>query len=594
MREFLRTISHTYESFSYSGRALFLFFAGVCVISSVGLLYLLNNSLLIAVPTSGGFYTEGIIGAPRFINPVLAVSDSDHDLTSLIYSGLLRATSNGDYVPDLAQNYTVSDDGKTYTFTLRSGATFQDGTAVTADDIAFTVAKTQDAAIKSPVRANWDGVTVSIIDPHTISFTLTAAYAPFVENLTLGILPKARWQSVSDEEFSFSDLNTSPIGSGPYKIASISRTSSGIPSTYTLVPFNKYSLGAPYVGTLTMRFYQSEDALVAALKSGEIEAASGVSPSNLGNLSGFTVKSAPLNRIFAVFFNQNQSVVLRDRDVRQALNTAIDRDVLIAQVLGGYGTPLTGPVPPSLLSTAPQPSAFGNSTTFVAQASTTASATGQTNTQDPALAARAYLIKKGWAAASDGTLQKSTGSGKNVTTQALSFSLATDNVPELRAAAQYVQQQWQKMGAKVNLQIYDQGDLSQNVIRPRKYDALLFGEVIGREVDLFAFWHSSQRNDPGLNIAEYANSAADKLLAQLRSTTSDSQRVLLYNQFNTELQNDIPAVFLYTPDFVYIVPNDLQGLDLGFIEAPSDRFLSVAQWFRQTDAVWPIFAKNAN
>ncbi|MDO8548412.1 MAG: ABC transporter substrate-binding protein, partial [bacterium] len=461
MRDFLRTVSHTYDSFSHSGRALFLFFAGICVLSSALLVYLLNESLLVAVPAPGGSYTEGLIGAPRFINPVLAISDSDRDLTALIYSGLLKATPNGDYVPDLAQSYTISDDGKTYTFILRPGATFHDGTPVTAGDVVFTIAKTQDPAVKSPVRANWDGVTVMEIDTHTLSFTLTSPYAPFIENLTLGILPKARWQSVSDEEFAFSELNASPIGSGPYRIGSISRTSSGIPSTYELKPFGKYSLGAPYLGSSTLRFYQSEDALIAALKSGDIEAASGVSPAELGALSGFTAKSAPLNRVFAVFFNQNQSAVLRDHDVRQALDSAIDQSALIAQVLGGYGTPLNGPVPPNLLSgSASAPQTFNNTVPFVS-VQTATSTSAASPAVDPALAARAYLIKKGWAVSSDGTLQKTTGTGKNAKTQAFSFSLATDNVPELRAAAGYVQEQWQKVGAKVTLQIYDQGDLSQ-------------------------------------------------------------------------------------------------------------------------------------
>ncbi|MDO8548236.1 MAG: peptide ABC transporter substrate-binding protein [bacterium] len=593
MRDFLRNASHTYESFSHSGRAVFLFFAAVSVISSIALVYLLNISLLVAVPATGGSFTEGIIGAPRFINPILAVSDSDHDLTSLIYSGLLKASPNGDYVPDLAQSYTISDDGKTYTFALRPDATFHDGTPVTAADVVFTIAKSQNPAIKSPVRANWDGVTLTEIDARTVQFVLKAPYAPFIENTTLGILPKARWQSVSDEEFSFSDLNTSPIGSGSYKIGSISRTASGIPSTYELKPFSGYALGAPYLGRLTFRFYQSENALIDALKNNEIEAASGISPATLGELKDFTVTSAPLNRVFGVFFNQNQSVVLRDRDVRQALNDAVDRDALIAQVLGGFGTPLTGPVPPNLFSSASSntgPQLLSHAIPFVSAAQTTNTAVAQPK-ENLALTARAYLLKKGWVVGSDGTLRKTTGTGKNAVTQTLAFSLATDNVPELRAAAQYLREQWQTMGAKINVQIYDQGDISQNVIRPRKYDALLFGEVIGREVDLFAFWHSSQRNDPGLNIAAYANSTADKLLTQLRTTTTDSQRTLLYNQFNVELQKDVPAVFLYAPDFVYIVPNDLAGLDLGFIEAPSDRFLSASSWYRQSDAVWSIFAR---
>ena len=151
---------------------------------------------------------------------------------------------------------------------------------------------------------------------------------------------------------------------------------------------------------------------------------------------------------------------------------------------------------------------------------------------------------------------------------------------------------WEGCFSYARQPVYNQGDLSQNVIRPRKYDALLFGEVIDREVDLFAFWDSSQRNDPGLNVALYANATADKALEQLRTTQSVEQRQALYAQFKAQLDADIPAVFLYAPDFVYSVPNDLKGLDLGFIEAPSDRFLSVAQWHLEEDYVWPLFVHN--
>jgi peptide/nickel transport system substrate-binding protein len=108
---------------------------------------------------------------------------------------------------------------------------------------------------------------------------------------------------------------------------------------------------------------------------------------------------------------------------------------------------------------------------------------------------------------------------------------------------------------------------------------------------LYAFWDSSERNDPGLNIALYANSTADKILTQLRSTSDDATRANLYAQFEAQLNADIPAIFLYAPDFVYIVPNNLQGLNLGLIETPSDRFLSVPDWHVETDAVWPLLAR---
>ncbi len=556
----------TLRSLSYTGRALFMFFAAVCVVSSLGLIYMMNRQLVVSTPARGGSLTEGIIGSPRFINPILAVSDADRDLTALVYSGLLHATPQGQYVPDLASEYSVSPDGKTYTFVIRSDATFQNGTPVTADDVAYTVQKIQDAALKSPLRANWEGVDVQILDSHTITFSLRSAYAPFVENLTLGVVPKALWQGVTDDEFPFSDLNTSPIGSGPYRVSSISRTASGIPSSYKLTAFAQYALGEPYLTRLTLQFYQSETALESALANGDVESASGISPASLGSLDA-NIKTVPLNRVFGVFFNQNQSEVLRIAEARQALSDSIDRTDLVRVVLGGYGVPLTGPVPPSL-SKAALADTVGSSTLMQS--------------------ARETLLQKGWKL-ENGVLTKTTGTGKTQKTVTLRLTLATANVPELRAAAQYLKEVWSAMGAQIDVQVYDQGDLSQNVIRPRKYDALLFGEVVGRELDLFAFWHSSQRNDPGLNIAGYANATADKALETLRTTSDPAARQELIKTFSAQVAKDMPAAFLYAPDFVYSIPNDIAGVDLGFVETPSDRFLGVAQWHRETDYVWPLF-----
>ena len=551
------------------GRALFLFFAAMLVVSTVGLVYALESALLVESPARGGSLTEGIVGSPRFINPILALSDADRDLTALVYSGLLRATPEGGYVPDLASEYSVSEDGKIYTATLREGAVFHDGAPVTAEDIVFTVQKTQTPALKSPERANWDGVAVEAADERTVRFTLRSPYAPFVGNLALGILPKHLWEEVSDEAFPWSELNTRPVGSGPFKVRALSQTAGGIPSSYTLERFSRYALGEPFLSILTLNFYPSESELINALQSGEIESASGISPANLPDAK---TAVSPLSRVFGIFFNQNNSEVLRDKDVRAALSMAIDRDKLVKDILRGYGTPLDLPVPPSL---SPKNSRILKNTS--------------SGVDDAAASARAYLESRGWKANESGVLQKKTGSGKSAKIIALSLDLATANVPELRAAAEFARSSWEKMGAGVEIKIYEPGDLSQNIIRPRKYEALLFGEVVGRELDLFAFWHSSQRNDPGLNIAMYANTAADKALEGLRATANGTERDNLYAAFEREIQKDIPAVFLYAPDFVYTVPDSLYGLSLGFVESPSDRFLSVARWHREVDFVWPIF-----
>ncbi|MCH7975051.1 MAG: ABC transporter substrate-binding protein, partial [Bacteroidetes bacterium] len=115
------------------------------------------------------------------------------DLTALVYSGLLKATPDGGLVPDLAKSYTISNDGLNYTFVLRDDITFHDGEPITIDDILFTIEKTQDPTLKSPKRANWDGVAVTKINGQKIQFILRQPYAPFLENTTLGILPRHLW-----------------------------------------------------------------------------------------------------------------------------------------------------------------------------------------------------------------------------------------------------------------------------------------------------------------------------------------------------------------------------------------------------------------
>ena len=173
----------------------------------------------------------------------------------------------------------------------------------------------------------------------------------------------------------------------------------------------------------------------------------------------------------------------------------------------------------------------------------------------------------------------------------LRFSISTSNVPELKAVAAILKKTWEEVGAEIDIKIFETGNLNQNIIRPREYDALLFGEVIGRELDLFAFWHSSQRNDPGLNIALYANITADGLLEEGRVLLDKDMRDQIYLEFEKEIKKDIPAIFLYSPDFIYIPSQQVKGISLGSITTSGDRFLNVHNWYIRTNKVWGIFSK---
>ena len=245
--------------------AFFVFaFASLQILSKV------NDMFLITIPTRGGTLTEGIVGTPRFVNPLLDISDADRDLSSLVYSGLMKALPDGTLVPDLASIYSVSDDSLSYTFTLRDNLTWSDGQPITTDDIEFTILKAQDSGLKSPRRAMWEGVTIEKQSPTEIRFILRQPYALFLENTTMGILPKHIWKSIEIDEFPFSQFNVEPIGSGPFVVDSVKRNENGIPSRYELVPNDDYALGAPFIEKLIIQFYQNEKIAIENYKNGEV------------------------------------------------------------------------------------------------------------------------------------------------------------------------------------------------------------------------------------------------------------------------------------------------------------------------------------
>ncbi|MDD5152942.1 MAG: hypothetical protein PHS95_03050, partial [Candidatus Pacebacteria bacterium] len=204
--------------------------------------------------------------------------------------------------------------------------------------------------------------------------------------------------------------------------------------------------------------------------------------------------------------------------------------------------------------------------------------------------ARALLVKGGWKF--DDT-KKSWSKKINKTTTTLSFGLATSEAPELKAVADMLQASWQELGVKVNVNLFSTGDLKETIIRPRKFDALFFGQVIGRDGDLYPFWHSSQRLDPGLNLASYTNPDVDKALTQARLEVDPSKRIKYYSQIEDTIAKDVPAIFLYAPQFLYATSERLRGVELGSVSIPAERFLNVYEWYVDTDSVWKIFAHSS-
>lgn len=568
-----KRLSEIIAQFSLAEKTIFIIFVILMSLGALILLNKVNESLKVEVPRFGGTLSEGIVGSPRFINPVLAISDADKDVTSLVYAGLMRMDDKGNIILGLAESYDISEDKLTYGFKISSNAIFHDGSPVTADDVIFTINKILDPNIKSPRRANWEGVIVEKINEREVKFTLKKPYAPFLEITTMGILPKNIWKNTSNELFPFSTFNIEPIGAGPYRFESVDRNPDGTVLSYQLKSFNDYIGGMPNIENIILNFYNNEETMLNEFVSGNIDSVSGISPHTSNNVdSEITTNKFPLTRVFGVYFNQNQSAVLRNIEVRSALASYVNREKIISDALYGFGVEIKSPVP------------------LTEKEYFDLKAYPDSIKENDLENAKAILAKAGWKAGTDGVLEKKVAKDKSKETETirLEFTISTGNVPELKEAAEILKEDWEKIGAKIDVKIYETGDLNQNIIRPRKFDAVLFGQVVGRDLDLYSYWSSSQRNDPGLNIAMYTDTNSDKLLDDLRATFDDQARKDKIIKWVNTIKNDIPAIFLFSPEFIYETSSKLRGVNIGAITKSSDRWNGVENWYVETDKVWKI------
>lgn len=536
----------------------------LCLILASGLFLLvkfwLENTEAIAIP--GGEYTEGVIGIPRFINPILAqTNDVDLDLAGLIYSSLLKYDSQGNLVGDLAQKYEIGDDQKTYTFFLKKEVLWHDKELLTASDVVFTVQAIQDPRYKSPLRIRFQGATVEKIDDYTVRFKLKDVYASFLHNLTFGILPKHIWEYIPSEFIELAEYNLKPIGSGPYKFLKFKKDKKGEIKSLHLRVFEDYYDRLPYIERVVFKFYPDEDSLASSYNKKEFLGFGGISPKNLKKTrlgNNFNLFELPTTQYFACFFNQTKSKPLVDKTVRIALAHATRKEEIIQELFNGKAKVVYQPILPGLLGY-----------------------TQQTKIYDFAPEhAKNILEEKGW--------KDTDGNGiREKEEENLEIELVVSDWPELKKAAELLQKQWSKIGVSVNLKVLGIAEIQQNYIRPREYEALLFGQASGLDPDPFAFWHSLQRKDPGLNLAMYANKEVDKLLEEARQTLDRNIRAENYEEFQKKLAEDIPAIFLYNPSYLYIVSKAIKGIELHQpVVEPYQRFAGIENWYIKTKRIW--------
>lgn len=551
-----------FKLFSFKWKLVSLFLVLIICGSLLFWMGSIYFSLTRPVPKEGGRYSEGIIGQPAYINPLLSqTSEADADLTQLIYSGLFNYNSKGEIVEDLAERYETSEDKKTYTVYLRKNAKWHDGKALDASDVYFTISILKDQAYKSPLRFNWQGVEVRQVDDYTLEFSLAKPYFGFLDNLTVGILPKHIWENITPEKFTLTDYNLHPIGSGPYSFFDFQKDASGNILTYELHAFPDYYKGRANISIVTFDFYFDEDsdAIIDDYNKKEIMGMSSIVPekiSLLKSLKTTDLHEVNLPRYFSVLFNQKQSIPLADDKVREALAYATDRNEIIEKVQNGKGVAVHSPFLPTMEEFSEDVEKY------------------DFNLEK----ANALLDEGGWAKGEDGFRQK----GENK----LEFILYTTDWPKLAYTADVLRSQWEKAGAKVIVNVLSVSDLTQNYIRPREYEAMLIGrQYFSFNPDPYEFWHSGEKNDPGKNIAKFENEEADRLLNEARESLAKGERVEKYKRFQEIIAKEAPVVFLYSPKHIYPVNKKVKGIDIENLNSPAHRFSNINNWYIKTKRV---------
>ncbi len=306
---------------------IFLILAVFSFIFLITDLYFKNTKI---APANGGIYREGAVGQPRFINPIYGeTNDVDRNLIELLFSGLMSYDDYGNIVKDLADDYIVSEDGKTYEFKLKENVFWHDGKPLTAEDIVFTIKTIQNPDYKSPLRANWLDVETEIISDYALRFKLKSPYNSFLENCTVKIIPKHIWENVAPENFPLSFYNLQPVGCGPYKFQKLGQTKEGFIKMVALEKNKNYYGKSPNISEIEFWFFKEKEELIKAAEKKQIDGYSAIYLNGNYPFNNFSIKYFSSPRYFALFFNTQNSKIFSDPKIRKALNYSINKQEMI-------------------------------------------------------------------------------------------------------------------------------------------------------------------------------------------------------------------------------------------------------------------------
>ena len=497
-------------------------------------------------------FSEGLIGGVQRINPLFAhLNAPDRDLASLIFEGLFAINDYGEVVPQLAEELVISNDGLEYVIRLRGDIQWQDGVPFSADDVEYTLSllSAPEYADFSNTAAFWRTVETQKLSADLLRFRLAQPFSSFPLLLTTGILPEHALRGTSARELASHPFNLSPIGTGPYQLARLRADADGrIDAAHLqLSPTHRQrpEAQAGYLfRDLTFHLYVSESEAIAAYEAGAIDAIALEDPPEL-------LLSLPQSRHFrqalsqlgVLIFNWNERP-FAERRVRQALALSLDLPHLAQKHFGA--TAVHADSPYILGSSVYQPNSFWH-TYDLEEAQT-------------------LLASAALAAAED-------SDAEDVADRPASYRLLVENSAQLRGLAEDIAGQWRQVGIDFTVEAVDAFSLGR-LLESGDFDVAVISQDIGVDRDLFRFWHPAHQGNYG---AASHNEIAE-LIEIARAEIHAGRRALIHRQLQEVFAEQALAIPLYYPLLTYVARDRIEGLRLGFLTSPADRFRGIQHW----------------
>jgi len=509
-------------------------------------------------PVRGGVYTEALVGSLQRLNPLLVSENAaDRDVSRLIFSGLVRFDGRGYALPDLAE-WGTSADGTLYNVTLREGLKWHDGQPLTSDDVLFTIDLMRNGGdfIPSDLQEFWKGVDVVRLSDRAMQFQLPEAFAPFLDYLTFGVLPKHLLDGKTIDQVADDPFNLQPVGSGPFKFSRLIVENDQITGV-VLANNPDYYLDKPYLSEIVFRYYADAPSAMQAYRDGQVQGIGRVDREILpdvlaaSNLALYTVRQPKLSLVLFNLANP-ETAFLQDKKVRRALLMGLNRQGMIDQQLQGQAIQANGPILPGTW-------AYYDKLNVVAF---------------DREAGKALLKDAGYSLASDqDTILSKDG-------KYLRFKMVYPEDDQHRAVAEAIQAAWGQIGVDVSIEGLPYDQLVLDRLSPRAYEAALVDLNLSRspDPDPYPFWDQAQATGAGQNYTQWDNRMASEYLEEARINPDTNERARLYRNFQVVFNEELPALPLYFSVYNYAIDKDIQGVRVGPLFDSSDRFANITQW----------------